>query len=158
MTKWNGMKNAMRQVAYFLNRLRLRYFRLPMRNLGIIWPLKSKLSGKFQRFSAIDGSIEMLKNSWISKKIQLNEKLKYRSTRPKQWGPLKKSSHLPPSPPHQIKSYYVFGTKIFLIRYTEIYKNLLSKCFKNAVLGCQEMVQCKCFFWHQTETCFLKHL
>ena len=31
-----------------------------------ILTLKSKLSGKFQRFSAIDGSVEMLKNSWIS--------------------------------------------------------------------------------------------
>ena len=39
-----------------------------MRNLAIILPLtwKSELSGKFQRFSAIDGSNaidEMLKNS-----------------------------------------------------------------------------------------------
>ena len=48
--------------------------------------------------------------------------------------------------PHKIKSYYVFGTKIFLRRYTEIYKHLLSKCFKNAVPGRQEMVQRKCFF------------
>ena len=30
--------------------------------------LKSKFSGKFQRFNAIDGSIEMMKNSWISEK------------------------------------------------------------------------------------------
>ena len=29
--------------------------------------LKSKLSGKFQRFNIIDKSIEILKNSWISK-------------------------------------------------------------------------------------------
>ena len=28
-----------------------------------ILTLKSKLSGKFQRFNAIDGSVEMLKNS-----------------------------------------------------------------------------------------------
>ena len=34
-----------------------------MTNLATILPLKSKLSGKFQRFNAIDGSIEMLKNS-----------------------------------------------------------------------------------------------
>ena len=39
------------------------------------------------------------------------------------------------------KSYYVFGTKIFLRRYTEMYRHLFSKCFKNAVLGRQEMVQ-----------------
>ena len=31
-------------------------------------------------------------------------------------------------------------------RYTEIYKHLLSKCFKNAVLWHQEMVQLKCVF------------
>ena len=34
-----------------------------MRNIDNILPLKSKLSGKFQGFNAIDGSIEMLKNS-----------------------------------------------------------------------------------------------
>ena len=34
-----------------------------MRNLVAILPLKSKLSGKFQSFNAIDISIEMLKNS-----------------------------------------------------------------------------------------------
>ena len=28
---------------------------------------------------------------------------------------------------------------------------MLSKCFENAV---PEMVLCKCFFWHQPETCF----
>ena len=115
-----------------------------MRNLAIILPLKFKLSGKFQYFNAINGSIEMLKNSWISKKFELNENLKNKSTTPKQRASLRKSSRFPPSPPHQIKSYYIFGTKIFLFRYTEIYKHLLSKCFKNAVLGCQKMVQRKC--------------
>ena len=37
---------------------------------------------------------------------------------------------------------------------TEMYKNIQTlhfKLFKNAVLGRQEMVQCKCFFWHQAE-------
>ena len=33
------------------------------RKYATILPLKSKLSGKFQRFNAIDGSVEMLKNS-----------------------------------------------------------------------------------------------
>ena len=52
-----------------------------MSNLVIILPLtwKSELSGKFQRFNAIDGSNaigEMLKNSWISKKNQLKWKIK----------------------------------------------------------------------------------
>ena len=48
-----------------------------------------------------------------------------------------------PASPNQIKSYYVSGTKILLQRYTEIYRHLLSMCFKNAVLGRQEMMQCK---------------
>ena len=37
------------------------------KNLAAILPLKSKSSWKFQRFNAIDGSINKLKNSWISK-------------------------------------------------------------------------------------------
>ena len=39
------------------------------RNLATILLLKSKLSGNFQRFNAIDWSIEMLKISWISTKF-----------------------------------------------------------------------------------------
>ena len=35
---------------------------------------------------------------------------------------------------------------------TEIYRHLLSKCFKNAVLWRQEIVHGKCFCGHQTET------
>ena len=34
-----------------------------IRNLATILPWNSKLSGKFQRFNAVNGSIEMLKNS-----------------------------------------------------------------------------------------------
>ena len=37
--------------------------RLFMRNLTTVSPWKSELSGQFQRFNAIDGSIEMLRNS-----------------------------------------------------------------------------------------------
>ena len=46
-----------------------------IRNLATILPFKSKLSGTFQRFNAIDRSIEMLKNSWIFKNFNWNEKL-----------------------------------------------------------------------------------
>ena len=35
-------------------------------------------------------------------------------------------------------------------KYTDI-------CFRKVVLGCQEMVQCKCFFRDQTEICLLKN-
>ena len=65
---------------------------------------------------------------------------------------LKEIIQPPPHPtPHQIKPYYVSRTKILLRRYIEIQRHLFSKCFKNAVLGRQEMVQCKYFFWHQTK-------
>ena len=40
---------------------------LIMRNSAKILPLKSKLSRKIQSFDVKDGSIEMLKNNWISK-------------------------------------------------------------------------------------------
>ena len=57
---------------------------------------------------------------------------------------MKKIIQSPANPkptPHQIKSYYVFGIKILIWRYTEIYRHLRSKCFKNAVLVGQKMVQ-----------------
>ena len=64
----------------------------------------------------------------------------------------------PKPTPHHIKSYYISGTKMFLRRYTEIYRYLLSKPFQNAVLGRQEMMQCKRYFLRQTETCLLENL
>ena len=60
--------------------------------------------------------------------------------------------------PQSDKSYYSSGTKSFLRKYTEIYKHLLSRCFKNTVLGRPEMMQYKSFFWHQTEKCWLENL
>ena len=65
---------------------------------------------------------------------------------PKQRAAIRKLFSLPPTHHQQIKSYFVSGTKIFLRRYREIYRHLLSKCFKNAVLGRQEIVQYRCFF------------
>ena len=59
---------------------------------------------------------------------------------------LKNYSASPQLIPQQIKSYYVSGTNIFIRGYIEIYGYLLSKCFKNAVLGHHERVQCKYFF------------
>ena len=53
----------------------------------------------------------------------------------------------------------VSGPKTILQRYTEIYRHLLSKCFKNVVvLGRQEMMLCKCFFWHKTGKYLLENL
>ena len=114
---------------------------LLMRNLTTALPLRSKLCGKFQLFNALDGSINMLKNSRISKTFNQNEA--------RTASCLKKIIQFPQKPqttPNQIKSYYIFGIKIFLQRYTEIYRHLLPKCFKNTVFGRQEMVQRKCLF------------
>ena len=69
---------------------------------------------------------------------------------------LKQIIQLPHSPPHKILLH--LWSKIFSWRYTVIYRHLFSKCFKKAVLARPEMVQCKCFFWHQTETCLLETL
>ena len=60
--------------------------------------------------------------------------------------PLGNYTAFPHSIPHQIKPYYISETKVFLRRYLEIYRHLLSKCFKNAILERQEMVQCNIFF------------
>ena len=118
---------------------------LLMRNLAVILLLKTKLSGKFQRFNAINRSIEMLKNIWISKKFQLKWKIVKYFARPKQPAALRKSFSFSLSHLHQIKPYYVSERKKFLRRYLEIYRHFASKCFKNAVLGRQEMVQCNIF-------------
>ena len=58
------------------------------------------------------------------------------------------------SVPHQIKASNVSGTNIFERRFTGIYRHLLSKCTKNAVLERLKMVQCKCFYWNQPKTFF----
>ena len=112
---------------------------LLMRNLATILPLKSKLCGKFQLFNAIDGRIEMLKNSWNSKNPF---KMKNCTTfyEAQIASRLKEIILPPPTHPYQIKSYYVFKTKIFLRRYAGKYGHLLSKCFKNTFFGRQEMV------------------
>ena len=153
-TKLNGAKNGIMQVAYFLN--------VPMFKLLFCchitlhrekWPfiekfnLKSIFYGKFQRFNATDRSIKkMAKFPKILTKMK-SCKIFYEA---------QKGNHS--ASPNQIKSYYVSGTNIFLRRYREIYRHLASKCFNNAVLLRQEMMQCKCFFWHQPEKCWLQNL
>ena len=55
------------------------------KNLPAKLPLKSKLSGKFQRFNAFDGGIEMLTNPWTSKilikmnNLRIPQKIFYQS-------------------------------------------------------------------------------
>ena len=100
------------------------------RNLPIILPLKSRLSGKFRCFIATYESI---------KKFQLKWKILKHLTRPKR--KIVRS-------PQQIKASHVSGTYIFLPRYTEIYRHLFSKCFENVLFRKRkgaEKVHCKCY-------------
>ena len=83
-------------------------------------------------------------------KLQLKWKIPKHFARPKQRCALRKLFSLPHPTSHQITPYYLNFLK-------ELCRQLLSNCFKNAVLRRQEMAQCKYFFWHQTETCkFIK--
>ena len=123
------MKHAIMQVTYFLNgsvvNMLLRSYierkLLLKRNLATILPLKFKLSGKFQRFNAINGSIQMLKNSPISKNF--NYSVKFQTF---------------------YESQTMICQKSFLRLWnkslrTEIYRNI-SKCFENAALECSTNV------------------
>ena len=55
---------------------------------------------------------------------------------------------------HQIKTFYAFGTKVFLRRYTGIYRELSLKCSENVVLGRLEMVLRKYFFLRSARNIF----
>ena len=107
---------------------------LLMRNVAAIVPLKSKLSGKFQRFNAINRCIEMLKIvefSKISIKTQKSNRLKN----------FFQSPLIPPPHHHPTRTNLTTSRKqFFLRRYIEIYWHLLVKWFKNAVIGRQEIV------------------
>ena len=85
-----------------------------MRNEAAILPLKSKLSGKFQRFNAINRCIEMLKLVEFSK---ISVEIKNCNTFCKA-----------PSP-HENKPYYVSGTIFFKEIYTNIFAfKVLKEC------------------------------
>ena len=112
------MKNAIMQVTYFLNGsmvnmlfychiLHIEKKWLFKRNSAIVLPLKFNLSGKFQCFNAIDGSITMLKNSWISK-ISIEMK-NFKTFCEFQTSLCRKGiiNH-PPPPSHQIKQFLGF--------------------------------------------------
>ena len=71
---------------------------------------------------------------------------------------LKEIIQPPPNPPTPGKSYYFSGTKYcYIQRYTEIYRHLLSKCFKNEVPGRQEMVQYSVFSDNEQKHVFWKN-
>ena len=92
---------------------------LLMRNLATAFPLKSKLSGKFQHFNAANGSMEMLINSWISRKLKLKWTILNHF---KQWSALRKLFSPPPD-----KSFLRQWNKNFLM---EIYSNIQTLAFQ----------------------------
>ena len=94
-------------------------------NLATILPLKSKLSLKFQRLSANDGSIKMLKNSWISKN---SVKMKNFTTfyEPHTTKLLRNYSN-----PHQIKACYF----LLFFRDSKEWADMYSNCSRMQFLG-----------------------
>ena len=105
--------------------------------------------------------MEVLK-CWIMLEVQ-KISIKMKNCKSFLWGPNSQLpqgnySASPQSPTHPPSDKILLRLwKKNIWRYTEIYRHLIWKCFKNAVLWGQEMVQPKCFFWHQTETCLLEN-
>ena len=159
LCKWHTFWMAPCLICYFI--VKLFYIErkwLLMKNLATILPLKSKLPGKFYRFNALSGSTKMLKNAWVNEN-QWKWNIENHFMGPKQRASLRKLFSLPPTPnPPPSDKILLRPWEKKLWSYTEIYRHLLSKCFKNTVLWRLEMVQPECFFWHQTETCLLENL
>ena len=119
MTKLNGVKNAIMQVTYFLNG--------PIFNLWFNYHIILYWEKSYEKFSHN-----------LTLEVQIVWKILWGSNSKLYLGNYSAS----PQPTlHQIKSYYLFGTTIFLERHAEIYRCLLSKYCKNTVLEHQEMVQ-----------------
>ena len=117
-----------------------------MINLATILPLMSKLFWKFQRLIATDGSIEMLKNSWISKNFI--ETFVYKAQTVSR---LKEIIQ-----PSTDKRFLHLWNKNFL---WEIYRNV--QMFALQVLQEVALPSRYCaaqmFFWRQPEICLLQN-
>ena len=87
--------------------------------------IEVRLSGQFQRFNAIDGSIKKLEDSWIYKNSKW--KIVKHFTRLKQRVTLRKLSSLPSTHPPPDKILLRLWNKNFL---TEIYRNIQTFPFK----------------------------
>ena len=75
LCKWHTFWMVLCLICFFL--VILFYIQrkwLLVRNLAAVLPLKSKLSGKFQGFNAMDRSIEMLKRVVEFSKISIKMK------------------------------------------------------------------------------------
>ena len=102
-----------------------------MKNLARILSLKPKLSGNFQCFNVIDGSIKMLKKNLNLEELKLKWKIVKDLTRPKKRAASMKLFSLR-STEHPSDKILL---RLFLRIYTEINGHWLWKCFRNAVLG-----------------------
>ena len=127
-----------------------------MRNLARILPLKPKLSGKFQRVNAIGGISKCWK---IVEFPKISIKMKNCKTFCKAETTSRLNEIIKPlsNPPPYDKILLCLWNKTFL---TKIYRNIRTFAFKllhECSFGCQEKVECKCFFWHQTEICLLEN-
>ena len=143
LTKLNEVKNAIIQVAYFLNgpMFNLLFYChiierkwLLMKNLAITLPSKSKLSTNF--------SVPILLMK-VSKYCRVSSRLK--------------EIIQPPQPPiPSDKIFLRLWKKIYLEKYTEIYRHFAFKVLQESSSWASGNGACKCFFWHQTETCLQK--
>ena len=126
-------------------------------SFDITWYAEAAIHAKNLRFSYSIVSYWGLVNDTGSDKVKLTKcdifqkfslkwKIEQHFMRPKQLAIQKKLLSLPQTYPHQTKSYYFCGTKIFWQSYTEIYRHLLSKCFKSAVPFFSDTKQ-KHVFW-----------
>ena len=150
---WIGVKNANMQVTYFLNSPILNLFVfcffvilfyigkkwLLMRNVATILPLNSKLPGNFNFLML---QIEVSKCLKIVEFSKISIKIKNCKTfcKPQTANRLKKFNLSFPIPPSTRWNLTTSRKQFLLRRCIEIYRHLLSKCFKNAFLGSQEMV------------------
>ena len=140
--KWQTFWMAPWLICYFIVLLfSVEKTRLLIRNLATVSPLKYRLSGKFQRFNAKDGRSKCWK---IVEFPKISIKMKNCKTfyGVQTMNHLKEIIQLPPAPPPSGKILLLFGTKVFLPRYTE-----QTFAFK--------MVQ-ECIFW-ASEACLLEN-
>ena len=125
---------------------------LLMRNLATILPLMSKLPGKFQRFNAIDKTIEMLTKISIKMKTC---KLFCKTQTASHFKEIIQPFPIPPSPD---KTLLRLSKKNFL---KEIFRNIQTFAFK-VLQECSSWASIngavQYFFCHQTETWLLENL
>ena len=147
LCKWHTFWMAPSLICYFI----VVFFYverkwLLMENLSTILPLKSKLSPKFQRFNTLDRFSVKIKN--------------WKTARSKQRAALRKFFSFPPTHPSPNTILLRLWNKNFI---TQIYRNKQAFTFKafqecGSCASRKEIMQCKCYFLRQIETCLLENL